>query len=128
MKREVLLFIMGLICLASPSIAGAQQSSKIPADVCQAIEQYVAQINVAGAGKDKFTRQQEYAAALNTLTAVLKRYGKDNISTQANEFARYTELVAVTDATDAKFGELVDKRLKSRAALQDICMPYTTAR
>jgi hypothetical protein len=109
-------------------MVGAQSSSQVPEEVCQAIEQCVAQINVAGAIRDKSTRQQQYSNALSTLTPVLKRYGKENLSTQAAEFAQYTELVAGTDPTDAKFGELVEKRLKSRALLQNICMPYTTTR
>ncbi len=128
MKRQLLCFILGLICLATASIAGAQQISGVPAEVCQALDHYVAAIYTAGAETDKAARQEQYSAALKTLTEVLKRHSKDHLLTQATGFAQYTELVASTDPTDAKFGEHLEKRLKSGAALQDLCMPYTTKR
>jgi hypothetical protein len=128
MKRQLLCSILGLICLAMASIAEAQPGSAVPAEVCQAIDQYVAQIYTAGAGTDKAARQEQYSAALKPLTAVLKRRSMDHLLSQATEFAQYTELVASTDPTDAKFGELLEKRLKSGAALQEVCMPYTTKR
>jgi len=40
---------------------------------------------------------------------------------QAAEFAQYGELVASTDPTNPKFGEFLDNKLKSGAAVQ--CMP-----
>lgn len=128
MKWQFLCLILGMICLAMASIAGAQQTSDVPTEVCQAIDQYVAEIYTAGAGTDKAARQEQYSAALKTLTAVLKRHNNDHVVTQAAEFAQYTELVAGTDPTDAKFGEFLSKRLKSGAALLDLCMPYTTKR
>jgi hypothetical protein len=128
MIRRILISIVGLICLTSAATSGAQKGATVPAEVCQAIEQYVAQINTAGTLKEKAARDESCAAALKALNEVLKRYGKNNLSAQASEFAKYSELVASTDPTDANFGELVSKRLKSRAVLQELCMPYTTGR
>lgn len=128
MKLKFLGLFLGMICLAMASIVGAQQGSGVPAEVCQAIDQYVAEIYTVGAGTDKAARQDQYSVALQRLSAVLKKHNKDQVVTQAAEFAQYTELVASTDPTDAKFGELVSKRLKSGAALQDLCLPYTTKR
>lgn len=128
MKRLAFCAILYVVCLAMASIAGGQQSSSIPADVCQAIEKFVATVNTAGAVKDKMERQKQYSVAIESLAAVVKRYGTDNLLQQATEFAEYTELIADTDPTDARFSDFVAKRIKSGGNLQSLCMPYTTSR
>jgi hypothetical protein len=128
MKNRITGNVIGLICLAVVSIAGAQQAPNIPAEVCQSLEQYVARVNSAGVESAMRVRQEQYDAALTTLSTVLKRHGMADLLTKATEFANATEAMAVTDPTNAQFGDLVSKKLKSGAALQDVCMPYTTAR
>lgn len=128
MKRLILWLIAAALFPAMALVAVAQDSSTVPADVCKAIEQYVARVNTIGTLSDKSARQEYYSKALSDLEPVIKRYKMDRLLPLATEFSQYTELVAVTDPVDAKFGEVTDKRLKSRAALQNICMPYTTAR
>jgi hypothetical protein len=128
MKKQILCWTMGLACFAVVSIAAGPQSSGIPTEVCQALEQYVAEINYAGAVKDKAQREEKYAGARNALAPVLKKHNKESLLAQAAEFAEYTELTAGTDPTDPKFGELLQKRINSGAALQGLCMSYTTSR
>ncbi len=71
MKRQILISILVLIGLTSAAISGAQQKSTLPAQVCQAIEQYVAEINTAGTLKTKAAREEQYAASMTALTKVL---------------------------------------------------------
>jgi hypothetical protein len=127
-KRLILLLIAAAFIPAMALGAGGLESSTVPADVCKAIEQYVARVNTIGALSDKAERQGYYSKALSDLEPVIRRYKMDPLLPMAKEFAEATELVTVTDPVDGKFGELTDKRLKSRAALQNLCMPYTTAR
>jgi hypothetical protein len=128
MNRRAFCAIGCLVCLAMASIAGGQQNSGVPAEVCQAIEKFVATVNTSGAVKDKKERQKQYSVALESLAAVIKRYGSDNLLQQAREFVEYTELIADTDPTDPRFSDFLAKRIKSGGNLQSLCMPYTTSR
>jgi hypothetical protein len=128
MKNRITGTVIGLICLAVVSIAGAQQASNIPAEVCQAIEQFVARVNSAGVESAARVRQEQYDSALNTLATVVKRHGMPDLLNKATEFANATEAMAVTDSTNARFSELVSKKLKAGEVLQEMCMPYTTSR
>jgi hypothetical protein len=127
-KRKILGSILGIICLAMVSIADAQQSSDMPAAVCQALEHYVAQINSTVAVSEKPARQEHYTVALSALTPVLKQYKKDQLLAQAAEYAQYCELVTAADPTNPKLGELLDKKLKLGAALQGLCLPSPSSR
>ncbi len=136
MKRVWLGLIVGLICLGMMAIAGGQQGTgkgqasprDLPAAVCQAIEQYIAKIDAARSIGDKTQRTEKLSAAQDELASVLKRNDSTSLLSQASAYARYTELMASTDPTDTKFGELVEQRLNSRAALLEACSSYTTSR
>lgn len=128
MQRKIPYIVLGLFLLAGAALSRAQQAPTMPTDVCQAIEVYVAQINTAGSLTAKAERERLYASSLKDLNGVLKRYGKQDLSTKASEFADYTEQVTSCDPTNSTFGALVEKQLQSRAWLQNLCMPYTTAR
>jgi hypothetical protein len=128
MNKWVLRFIIGIVCVFASLPAGAQQAPDVPPAVCQAIEQYVALINSAAANRDKALRQEQYSTALKALSAVLKQHSKEALTAPALEFAERTEDVACCDPGAAKFGDLAQKRLNAGAALQNICLPYTTSR
>ena len=136
MKKLWLCLIVGATCLGIVSSAGSQQgqgkgkasSGDLPAAVCQAIEQYIAKIDSARSISDKTQRTERYAAAEDELSAALKRNDRASLLDQVSTYARYTELVASGDPTDAKFTELLEQRLNSRAALLEMCSSYTTSR
>ncbi|MFH0824392.1 MAG: hypothetical protein V2B18_16690 [Pseudomonadota bacterium] len=123
MKIRIIGLLAGLFCLLAVCMSFAQQKSSLPEDVCNAIEQYVAQITVAGTGKDKAARLERYSSALKALTEVLKRHKKDDLLKSAEEFAKCTEDVAGVDPTNAKFGEFTQKKLLAGSALKALCMP-----
>jgi hypothetical protein len=128
MKRLFFVYTLGLMCLFLAESSSAQQGSSVPAEVCAAIEQYVAQINSTAAITVKADREAQYASALKTLTEVLTKHKQDTIIAKAAELADYSEQAAACDPSDPKFGGILEKRLQSRAWLQNVCMPYTTAR
>jgi hypothetical protein len=136
MKRLALWIMLGAICLGIVSIGQAQQNRgtgkmafrELPAGVCRAIEQYIAKVDAARSLTDKASREEKYAEAREELAAVLKSYDKAFLITEATDYAGYTELVAGTDPTDAKFNDAVEKRLRARTALLEICENGTVTR
>jgi hypothetical protein len=136
MKKLGLCLMVGMLCLTMMSIAGAQQeagkvkasSSDLSGAVCQAIEQYISKVDSARSLKAKTEREEKYAEAQNGLAEVLQRHDKSALLSQVTAYATYTELVAHTDPTNPQFDKIVDQRLKSRAALLDMCTSYTLSR
>lgn len=136
MKKLELCLMVGALCLTMMSVAGGQQSagkgksssSDPPAAVCQAIEEYISNIDAARAVKVKSERETKYAQAQEGLAAVLKQHNKADLLPQVTAYAKYTEQVASSEPTDAQFDKIVDQRLKSRSALLDMCTSYTLSR
>lgn len=128
MKKLVVIFTLGFVCSLLTGICTAQQGSSVPAEVCGAIEQYVAQINSTAAITVKADREAQSTSALKVLNQVLSKYKQDTVSAKANEFAEYSERAAACDPSDPKFGNILEKQLQLRSWLQNVCMPYTTAR
>jgi hypothetical protein len=127
-SRRIFCLVLGVLWLIAAPPSGAQQGPDMPVAVCEAIEEYVAQINSAAANKNKVSRQEQYSAALNMLSAALKQHNKESLLKPAKDFTDSTELVVCCDPSNAKYGELVKNRLNAGSALQKICMPYTTSR
>jgi hypothetical protein len=103
-------------------------SEKLSAEVCRAIEHFIAQIDSARGFRDKAVREEKYASAQKSLAEVLKRHDNLALLSVASEYARYTELVASGDPKDAKLDELLENRLKSRTALLELCTDYVSRR
>jgi hypothetical protein len=135
MKRLGLWLIMGIVCLGSVAIAQAQgkgsdvsPTRSLSGEVCRAVEQYIATVSATAAIRDKDRRQKNYAEAHQALVSVVKDGDKRGVLAEADAYARYTELAAVGDPTEAGFGELLEKRTKSASTLLDMCMSYTLSR
>ena len=136
MKRLALYLTLGIFCAAIVSFAGAQQSTRkgkstsrgLPAEVCKALEQYVAKVDSARSMNEKASRDVKYKQAQEELAAVLKKYGKSALLSEASDYARYTELVVSVDAKDANMDQLIDQRLKKRTSLLEMCSTYSTRR
>lgn len=136
MKRLVQWLMLGTICLAIVSFAVAQggtgkaksNSKQLPAEVCKAIEQFIAQIDSARSVKEKAAREAKFAKAQDELAMVLKRNDKLALLSEASAYIRYTELVVSGDAKDANLDELLQKRLETRSGLLGLCTSYTTTR
>lgn len=135
MARLAVWVLVGTICAGMLTIAAAQQgtgsaksSSQLPAEVCQAMEQYVASIDAARSKKEKTVRREKYGKALQALTAVLKPLGESALLAQAEAYVQYSEQVVVGDPSNPKFDEMVDTRLKTRSALLQRCEGYTSTR
>ncbi len=136
MKRLALCLILGIFCTATVSLAGAQQSTGkaksaskgLPTEVCKAIEQFVAQIDSARSITEKSSREKKYNQAQEQLAAVLTKYGKSAMLSEASQYVLYTELVVSGDAKDANLDQLIDQRLKKRTSLLEMCSTYTTTR
>ncbi|MGB6064814.1 MAG: hypothetical protein WBG50_08390 [Desulfomonilaceae bacterium] len=136
MKRLTLCLILGIFCAAIVSFAGAQQSTgkgkstskALPAEVCKAIEKYVAKVDSARSMNDKSSREKKYNQAQEDLAKVLTKYGKSALLSEASKYVLYTELVVGGDAKDVNLDQLIDQRLKKRTSLLEMCSPYTTKR
>lgn len=135
MARLLVWLLVGTICAGMLTIAAAQQgtgsaksSSQLPAEVCQAMEQYVAGIDAARSMKEKKVRQEKYRKALEELAAVLKPRGETALVSQAEAYAQLSEQVVVADPSNQRFDEMVDARLKTRSALLQRCENYTSTR
>jgi len=136
MKQLTLCLALGAIFLALVSAGIAQQSgaagkapaSKLPDEVCKAIEQYVAGIDSARTVRDKAEREEKYAAAQKALVPVLSRFGKTYLLEEITVYAQHCEEVATADPTDAKFEKLVAQRLGTRSKLLEWCSSYTPTR
>jgi len=118
------------------SVAGAQTSPNVgeksqdslPREACQALESYIANIDVAKSQAAPSKRAQLYQEAKAQLEPVLKRCGKTSVLEQAYLYADYTEQVVTRDATDPLLSEAMEKRLKLRAGLLQSCADFTATR
>lgn len=136
MSKLVVWILVGTICAGLPMIAQAQQgsggakssSAQLPAEVCKAMERYVAQIDAARSLKEKTLREEKYREGLEGLTAVLKPRGETSLLAQAEEYARLCEAVVTADSTNPKLDEMVNKRLMTRSQLLQRCEDYTSTR
>ncbi|MBI5249700.1 MAG: hypothetical protein HY912_09410 [Desulfomonile tiedjei] len=135
MKKLALCLALVTVFLSMACIAGAQKSlgrgqlsGEAPSELCNAIEQYVAQIDATRAIRDKARREAKYTEAQKELAPVLKQYDKVQMLDAAASYAHYSELVLTTDPADVSFSDNVDKRLKSRTDLMEPCAPFTTQR
>ena len=129
MTRQALCIMVGILFVATLSSVAAQQiktnqpssSVKLPADVCQAVQQYVAKIDAARSMNEASKREQTYAQAQKQLEPVLQRHKQMAIADMGSEYAKLTETVVKTDSTDPKLPKLLDERLALRAKLLDHC-------
>ena len=136
MKRLALWMIAGAIFLGVGAVFEAQQSggagktssAALPANVCKAIEQYIAKIDASRSVKDKGQREERYSEAQTELKSAFKGRDDAPIIAEAEDYARYTEQIANTDPTDTRLTDILDKRLKFRSALLDRCEGYTATR
>lgn len=128
MKRLVICSIIGLIYSFYVIPSGAQQGPSVPTEVCQAIEQYVAQIDSASAIDSRKQREALYASALKDLNEVLNKTRQLGLYVKASDFANFSEQAISCDPSDANFASFLEKKLQSRTWLQNLCMPYTTSR
>ncbi len=128
MKTSASCLIFTIVFLGITGFAVAQNKSEPPSELCNAIAQFVAEIDATRAIKDKAKREANYTEAQKELAMVLKTYGKPLLLDAASSYAHYTELVFNADPRDSAFSDLVDKRLKSRTDLMNPCAPFTTQR
>jgi hypothetical protein len=103
-------------------------SQPLPAAVCKAIEAYVAQIGAARSVSDKSKREAQYTEAKTTLASVLKQQGKDHLLDKASGYAELTEAVVIADSKSTDLADVLERRLKTRAALLEMCSDYTMIR
>ncbi len=136
MKTLALCVIVGFTCMAVHTTAWAQASSgrgkpstdAPPREVCQAIEAYIGNIDAAKSKADPSKRAETYAEANRALESVLQKYNRTSLLAEATQYATYAEQVLLRDATDPQLPELLDKRLKVRAGLLELCAGYTITR
>jgi len=136
MRTLAVCFIIGLTSMAMASLscahapAGSAKASgnAPPREVCQAIESYIGKIDAAKAQADASKRAETYAEANAALESVLKKYNRTALYPEATKYATYAEQIHTRDATDPELPELIDKRLKVRAALLELCEGYTITR
>jgi hypothetical protein len=128
MKESMWCLIFTIVFLGMTGFALAQNKGEPSSELCNAIEQFVAEIDATRAIKDKARRDANYTEAQKELAMVLKTYGKPLLLDAASSYAHYTELVLNADPRDPAFSDLVDKRLKSRTDLMNPCAPFTTRR
>ena len=134
MNRLVLCLVIGALCVGLGATAEAQvpgnrkgpSSVPLPAQVCTAVEAYIAKVTSARSMGDKTKRQKEYDEAKSQLEPILRRYNRDAALAEALSFASYSEQVVTTDAADPKLAGLLDKRARSRQRLLDSCRDYGT--
>jgi len=136
MKTSMLAAIAVFVCVALVSFVAAQtppekgkaSQDSLPREACQALESYIANIDVAKSQADPSKRAQLYQEARAQLEPVLKRYGRTAVLEQAYLYADYTEQVVTRDATDPLLNEAMEKRLKLRAGLLASCADFTATR
>jgi len=136
MKRTTVCMIVGAILLGMISLVEAQQapdrgkplSKALPAEVCAALEQYVAKVDAAGSIKEPERRAEKYAEAQKGLTEVVTRKEQASLLEDALAYPKLVEQVVATDPTTKGFDELLDKRIKMRGTLLEACSNYTTTR
>jgi len=120
-----MLFLVGA---QTPPGTGRPISESLPRPACKAMEAYLAAIDVAKSDVDRVRRQQKYDKARAELEAVLKPYGKEALLTEALQYALYSEAAVSRDATDPQFNQIIEKKLKLRAGLLELCTEYTISR
>lgn len=136
MKRRTLCLIAGAIFLGMVTMSAAKQdagkgkpsSGSLSADVCSAMEQYLARIDAAGALKEKAKREEKYAEARKELTEVLKRHDRASLLAEALEYENAAEQVVTADPTTDSFPGLVEKRINLRGELLGRCPNFKTTR
>jgi hypothetical protein len=132
----ICLLLVGALSFGVFSISGAQTpqhgdkpiSGTPPREACRAIETYVALVDAAKSISDPSKRANQYAEAKQGLENVLKRHNQDTLLAMASDYAPYTEQVAITEATNPKLNEYLEKRSKLRETLLEICSGYTMTR
>ncbi len=120
--------VTSLSCAQAPSGSGKAAAGTPPREVCQAIESYLSKIDSAKAQVDATKRADTYAEANAELGSVLKKNNRTPLFAEATQYATYAEQIHTRDATDPELPDLIDKRLKVRAALLDLCAGYTITR
>lgn len=120
--------MLSLVDAQTPSGTGKPITESLPRPVCKALEAYLAAIDVARSDKDRVRRQEKYDKAQGELEAVLKLHGKQALLTEALKYAEYSEAAVNKDATDRQFNEIIEKRLRLRADLLQLCTEYTISR
>ena len=136
MKGTTLCLIVGAIFLGMVSLVEAQRDTSqgkpaakaLPAEVCSALEQYLAKIDAAGSLRDATKREEKYTEAQKELSEVLTRSERASLLKDALEYAKFVEQVVITDPTTKGFDGLLDKRIKMRGRLLEACSNYTTTR
>jgi len=136
MKTAVLFIVAVIVCMALLTSVGAQAQSEktkssqdtLPREACQALENYIANIDSAQSQPDSSRRAERYKEAKDKLEPVMKRYGKSAVLEQAYQYATYTDEIVTSDAADARLGDKMDQRLKLRAKLLGMCENYTATR
>jgi hypothetical protein len=130
-RTMVVVACLGMLSLVeaqTPPGTGKPISEGLPRPVCKAMEAYLAAIDVAKSDVDRGRRQQKYDKARAELEAVLKPYGKEALLTEALQYALYSEAAVSRDATDPQLNEIIEKRVKLRADLLELCTGYTISR
>lgn len=130
------IMVPALLCLFPVSLAMGQQGTKknkptseaLSLEVCTAVEQYIARIDAARSIKEQSKREEEYTAAKTELARVLEPRGKTALLAETAAYAQCSEQVIVTDSSDARYSELVDKRIKSRSSLLGRCLNFGDTR
>lgn len=136
MVRLALCVLVGTMFAGLLTVGYAQQdtsvaktsTNQLTAEVCKAIEGYVARIDAARSIKEKDRREERYRQALESLTAVLKSQGETGLLAEAAQYAQFCEIVVSSDPTNPQFDVMVDKRLKTRSKLLQPCEGYTSTR
>lgn len=136
MKSLLLCLVIAMVCTGLESPARCQEPGKqtksspdtLPAEVCTALQAYIAKVSTARSLTDKAKRQERYNEAKAQLEPTLRRHNRTGLLAQALSFASYSEQVVATDAADPKLPDLLDKRAKSRQTLLGSCADYVTAR
>lgn len=132
MKNVIMILIATLGCLGAVTFHAGQglsaDSQPLPPAVCKAIEAYVAQIDAARSVSVKSKREERYAEAKTSLASVLKQQGKDPLLDKVADYAQLTETIVTADSKSPNLAEDLDRRLKARAALLQMCSDYTISR
>lgn len=110
--------ILVLMLSAMPALSAGQG---LPPELCRAMQTYIAQVDSAQGIVNKSERDAKYAAAKESIKAALSKFGKDSLFVQAASYADQTETVVNTDPTNSNLPDLLDKRLRIRAGLLELC-------
>lgn len=130
MKRLALCILSAIICLGFATITQAQQaasarkqsSQQWPQKVCKTVEQYFAGIDAARSTTNKAEREKKYAAAKQSLVAVLEPLGRISLIEELAEYQALTESIINANPSSPAFPGLVDKRLKVRNSILNHCL------